>query len=95
MPESPHRVRRAVVAAFAAAALVTGGVAAQAPFAAAAPEYPFDGPGAGGGKSTPQDRQAEKAEKLGGGVAEDVIDLVTGIVKCGINIATDSVGCPI
>uniref|UniRef100_UPI00245788E8 hypothetical protein n=1 Tax=Nocardia brasiliensis TaxID=37326 RepID=UPI00245788E8 len=41
------------------------------------------------------DKQADKAEKLGGTVTTKVIDLVTGIVKCGLNIASPSVKCSI
>uniref|UniRef100_UPI002453E499 hypothetical protein n=1 Tax=Nocardia brasiliensis TaxID=37326 RepID=UPI002453E499 len=41
------------------------------------------------------DKKADKAEKLGGTVTTKVIDLVTGIVKCGLNIASPSVKCSI
>ncbi|GGK46026.1 hypothetical protein [Nocardia camponoti] len=69
-----------------------------APSAPAAPgDYPLNSQGTQ--RNTPQqqpgagNRQSEKVEKLGGGVATEVIDLVTGIIKCGLNLATDSVPC--
>ncbi|MFE1595955.1 hypothetical protein [Nocardia sp. NPDC058705] len=61
------------------------------------PDYPLNGQGTtprNSPKTAPEtDERAEKSEKLGGGVATEVIDLVTGIIKCGLNIATDSVPC--
>ncbi len=40
-----------------------------------------------------KDERADKAEKLGGGVAGKVIDLTSSIVKCVLNIVTPSVKC--
>ncbi|WP_330228854.1 hypothetical protein OHA40_22460 [Nocardia sp. NBC_00508] len=37
--------------------------------------------------------QSEKAEKLGGNLTTKLIDLVAGVIKCGLNIATPSVKC--
>ncbi|MEV6214146.1 hypothetical protein [Nocardia sp. NPDC051833] len=78
-------------------------VTAIPPVAPSAPTDPSDFPlnGPGTTKNSPQAapekdekaEKAEKAEKLGGGVATVLIDLATGIVKCGLNIATDAVKC--
>ncbi|TCJ99614.1 hypothetical protein [Nocardia alba] len=91
-----------------AALMITVGALAFAPTAAAVPQvvppshaepgdYPLNGQGTtpkNSPKTAPEtDERAEKAEKLGGGVATEVIDLITGIIKCGLNIATDSVPC--
>lgn len=83
--------------AFAAPATAIPPVAPSAP--ADPSDYPLNGPGTQ--KNSPQaapqkdetDEKAEKAEKLGGGVATELIDLATGIIKCSLNIATDSVPC--
>ncbi|MFI6221330.1 hypothetical protein ACIBEH_12325 [Nocardia salmonicida] len=98
---------RSTIAALSGALVITFGAAAMAP-AIAAPQvvppshaepgdYPLNGQGATpktSPKTTPEtDERAEKSEKLGGGVATEVIDLITGIIKCGLNIATDSVPC--
>jgi len=37
----------------------------------------------------------DKAENFGGSVFTEVIDLSTGILKCGLNLVTDSVPCPL
>ncbi|MFC4125360.1 hypothetical protein [Nocardia rhizosphaerae] len=71
------------------------------PVAPTHPTEPGDFPLNGNGtapKNSPQaaperDEKAEKAEKLGGGVVTELIDLATGVIKCGLNIATDSVPC--
>ncbi|MFD4456467.1 hypothetical protein [Nocardia sp. NPDC058480] len=98
---------RSTIAALSGALLITFGAAALAP-ATAAPQvvppsqaepgdYPLNGQGAtprsSPGTTPGTDQSSDKAEKLGGGVATEVIDLVTGIIKCGLNIATDSVPC--
>ncbi|MFE3541781.1 hypothetical protein ACFXK0_02280 [Nocardia sp. NPDC059177] len=82
--------------AFAAPATAIPPVAPSAPTAPG--DYPLNGQGTP--KNSPQQHteperseEAEKAEKLGGGLATEVIDLVTGVIKCGLNIATDSVPC--
>ncbi|WP_218020070.1 hypothetical protein [Nocardia anaemiae] len=106
-----------IVTLFAVLPLTNGPVALLAPTATAAPssplvidvnDFPFDehvhddGPKK---NNTPtKDEKADKAEKLGGGVAgkvidlgggvaRKVIDLGGGIAKCALNIVTDSVKC--
>ncbi len=75
--------------------------AAIPPVAPSAPTEPGDYPLNGQGtspKNAPgaeKNEQAEKTENLGGGLATEIIDLVTGAIKCGLNIATDSVPCPL
>ncbi|MFC4375240.1 hypothetical protein ACFO5K_14165 [Nocardia halotolerans] len=99
---------RSTIATLTGALLLTfGGVAVAAPVTAVPPmaptaptepgDYPLNGQGSTP-KDTPRaapetDERAEKAERLGGGVATEVIDLFTGVIKCGLNIATDSVPC--
>ncbi|QBS41000.1 hypothetical protein [Nocardia sp. CS682] len=100
-----QRVRTVIVALLGTLALSLGAVALQAPTATAAPptatqiDFPFDGLGKDDAPSTPNapktDDKAGKAEKLGGTVTSKVIDLVTGIVKCGLNIASPAVKCSI
>lgn len=98
---------RSTIATLSGALVLTFGAVAFAapataipPVAPSAPTDPGDYPlnGQGTPKNSPQaapeqDEKAEKAEKLGGGVATELIDLATGIIKCGLNIATDSVPC--
>ncbi|MFD0363759.1 hypothetical protein ACFQZZ_20110 [Nocardia sp. GCM10030253] len=99
-------VRTMIVSLFGALVLALGSVALHAPTAAGAPDrpsvtqigdFPFDGQGiddAPSKEGTPKkDERAEKAEKLGGGVTSKVIDLITGVIKCGLNIVTPSVKC--
>lgn len=95
-----QRVRTVIVALLGTCAVAVGAFALQAPMATAAPiatqvDFPFDGLGADDGTpSTPKpDEQGKKAEKLGGTVTTEVIDLVTGIVKCGLNMASPAVKC--
>ncbi|WP_040781815.1 hypothetical protein [Nocardia pneumoniae] len=40
-----------------------------------------------------KDEKAEKTEKLGGTLTTKIIDLLAGVIKCGLNIATPSVKC--
>ncbi|MFQ6391863.1 hypothetical protein ACLMAJ_00270 [Nocardia sp. KC 131] len=99
-------LRTMIVSLFGALVLALGSVALQAPTAAAAPDrpsvtqigdFPFDGQGTDDAPSkegTPKkDERADKAEKLGGGLTTKVIDLITGTIKCGLNIAVPSVKC--
>ncbi|WP_328405322.1 hypothetical protein [Nocardia sp. NBC_00403] len=99
-------LRTMIVSLFGALVLAFGSVALQAPAAAAAPnspsvtqiaDFPFDGLGADDapskGSTQTKDEKADKAEKLGGGVTTKIIDLITGIIKCGLNIVTASVKC--
>ncbi|WP_378733529.1 hypothetical protein [Nocardia brasiliensis] len=100
-----QRVRIMIVALLGTLALALGAMALPAPTATAAPptaaeiDFPFDGLGKDDAPSTPNAPKSNdpsgKAEKLGGTVTTRVIDLVTGIVKCGLNIATPSVKCSI
>ncbi len=60
--------------------------------------YPFDFDGNGndspaGQGMFEQDQKSEKTEKLGGTLTTKLIDLVAGVIKCGLNIATPSVKC--
>ncbi|MEU7628484.1 hypothetical protein AB0C34_00670 [Nocardia sp. NPDC049220] len=101
-----QRLRTMIVALFGAVVLALGSMTLLGPQAAAAPntpsltqvsDYPFAGEGThgaqSGGSSSKKDDSSEKAEKLGGNVTTKVIDLITGIIKCGLNIATPSVKC--
>lgn len=101
-----QRLRTMIVALFGVLLLALAPVALLAPTASANPngprvtevgDFPFDGQGTDDGpkrNGTPKkDEKADKAEKLGGGVAGRVIDLVGGIAKCALNIATPSVRC--
>ncbi|MFX0575547.1 hypothetical protein [Nocardia nepalensis] len=112
-----QRLRTVIVALFGVLLLALGPVALLAPTATAAPggpavtevkDFPFDGQGVDDAPkrngNPKKDEKAEKAEKLGGGVAGKVIDLSSGaagkvidlagsIAKCVLNIATDSVKC--
>ncbi|GAA5041493.1 hypothetical protein [Nocardia callitridis] len=93
MPAQP-RLRSMIVALLGALVLALGSGLLGAPNALADNGYPFDGQDSPGTQHAPKgDDQADKAEKLGGNVLNEVIDLATGIVKCGLNIATDSVPC--
>ncbi|MFI9509433.1 hypothetical protein [Nocardia sp. NPDC052566] len=100
--------RQRVVALMGTLVLAFGPVALQAPMAAANPDipsatqindFPFDGKGLDDTPSQPPngkpkpDERGDKAEKLGGGVVTKVIDLVAGITKCALNIASPSVKC--
>ncbi|MGW4634204.1 hypothetical protein [Nocardia sp. NPDC004415] len=98
---------RSTIATLSGALVLTFGAVAFAapataipPVAPSSPTEPGDYPlnGQGTPKNSPQasperSEEADKAEKLGGGVATELIDLATGIIKCGLNIATDSVPC--
>ncbi|BDT96180.1 MULTISPECIES: hypothetical protein [Nocardia] len=93
-----QRVRTVIVALSGALVLALGSVTLLAPEAAAAPDnapvvhvsdsvFDFDGQG------SKSDDKAGKAEKLSGNVTTKLIDLVAGIIKCGLNIASPSVKC--
>ncbi|MEV6555346.1 hypothetical protein AB0M22_06505 [Nocardia sp. NPDC051756] len=97
-----QRVRTVIVALLGAFAVALGAVTLAAPAAVATPivtqvDFPFDGLGTDDAPSTPSapkaDDKGKKAENLGGTVTNKVIDLVTGIVKCGLNIASPAVKC--
>ncbi|MET9290260.1 hypothetical protein [Nocardia beijingensis] len=93
-----QRLRTVIVALFGTLVVALGSVTLLAPEAAAAPDSPqvtqvsdsvfdFDGQG------SKTDDKAGKAEKLSGNVTTKLIDLVAGIIKCGLNIASPSVKC--
>ncbi|UAK35009.1 hypothetical protein K8O92_14990 [Nocardia asteroides] len=98
-----QRMRTMIVALFGALVLALGSVTLLAPVAAAAPGTPpvthvdddsvFDFDGNGGSDDDDDDDRAEKTEKLSGNVTTKLIDLVAGIIKCGLNIASPSVKC--
>ncbi|MFR9751198.1 hypothetical protein ACL02S_09190 [Nocardia sp. 004] len=85
------------------ALLTLGSVTLFAPTVTAAPRTPqtdgfsFDDRHSQDTPADPDDqehdRRAEKTEELGGRLATEIIDLVTGVIKCGLNIATPSVHC--
>ncbi|MBF6471343.1 MULTISPECIES: hypothetical protein [Nocardia] len=96
-----QRLRTVIVALSGALVLALGSVTLLAPEVAAAPNtspvtqvsdsvFDFDGDGQG---SKSGDDKAGKAEKLSGNVTTKLIDLVAGIIKCGLNIASPSVKC--
>ncbi|MGK8489821.1 hypothetical protein [Nocardia asiatica] len=98
MMSTNQRLRTVIVALSGALFLALGSVTLLAPEAAAAPHTPpvthvsdsvfdFDGQG------SKSDDKADKAEKLSGNVTTKLIDLVAGIIKCGLNIASPSVRC--
>ncbi|MBH0775741.1 hypothetical protein [Nocardia bovistercoris] len=91
----PRTVTVALIGAavFGLGATITATPAVAAPYAPAPAWFdgPFTGPNAA--QDPQRDQRAQKAEDLGGTVVSEVIDLVTGVVTCGINIATDSVKC--
>ncbi|MEU1550780.1 hypothetical protein [Nocardia sp. NPDC005745] len=93
-----QRVRTVIVALSGVLVLALGPVTLLAPEAAAAPGtspgtqvsdsvFDFDGQG------SKSDDKSGKAEKLSGNVTTKLIDLVAGIIKCGLNIASPSVKC--
>ncbi|MBL1076271.1 hypothetical protein JK358_17880 [Nocardia sp. 2] len=102
---SPHqRFRIGVVAVSGALLLALGSGPLTVATANAAPEvvsvvpaknpnYPLapDAPGS----EQKKDKNQEKAESLGGGVATKVIDTVAGLLKCGLNFALPSVKCSV
>lgn len=107
---SPREPLRTVFFAVSAAvALTTGPALLTAPVAHAAPsaEYPFSGEEDeedGEEEESPDSEQtpenglaehAERAERAGGGVATEIIDLSAGILKCGLSIVTEEIDCPL
>ncbi|MEV6069407.1 hypothetical protein AB0L82_22920 [Nocardia sp. NPDC052001] len=91
---SNQRFRTGIVAVSGALLLALAGpmTMATATAAPANPNYPL-----GPDPSTPgqqqKDEKPEKAGKLGGTVTTKVIDLATGVLKCGLNIALPAVKC--
>ncbi|WP_306360140.1 hypothetical protein [Nocardia sp. CC227C] len=74
-----------------AAAHAAPGVVLTAP---ANPNYPLGSdPGPSG--EPKKDKNIEKAENLGGGLATKVIDTIAGVTKCGISFALPSVKCKV
>ncbi len=102
------RVRSLIVAVTGAALLPLGvGLLTSAPANAAPvqavsapnPNFPLGGGDAeqpGKPEKNPQtekDPRAERAEKLGGATATDIIDMSAHLLKCGLNIAAPTVKC--
>ncbi|WP_459547707.1 hypothetical protein [Nocardia sp. X0981] len=96
----------AAVALTAGPALLT----APAVHAAPPAEYPLSGEeddegdgGDGGGRSQDSEHtlenglaeHGERAERAGGGIVTEVIDLSADILKCGLSIATEEIDCPL
>ncbi|MFE7746442.1 hypothetical protein [Nocardia sp. NPDC057455] len=89
-----QRVRTVIVALSGVLVLALAPVTLLAQEAAASPVtqvsdsvFDFDGQG------SKSDDKSGKAEKLSGNVTTKLIDLVAGIIKCGLNIASPSVKC--
>ncbi|NNH69670.1 hypothetical protein HLB23_07285 [Nocardia uniformis] len=58
------------------------------------PNYPM-GTDPGPSGEPKKDRNVEKAEGLGGGLATKIIDTVAGVTKCGLSFALPSVKCSV
>lgn len=74
-------------------------VAAPAP-RAAEPEFPFQGDGENSdtendSEAPERDTPGKRAEKTVGGVVTELIDFSADLTKCGLNIATPNVECPL
>lgn len=75
----------------AATAYAAPGVVLTAP---ANPNYPLGSdPGPSG--EPKKDKNAEKAEGIGGGLATKVIDTIAGVTKCGLSFALPSMKCSV
>lgn len=97
---SPRKpLRTAFFAVSAAAALTVAPALLTTPFAApayAAPaEYPLGGEDGATKDGKPENDPAERAEKAGGGILSETIDLSADLLKCGLSIATPAVKCPL
>lgn len=102
---SPRKPLRIVFVAVSAAAALTVAPALlttsfTAPVAAAAPgEYPLSGtedsPDKKKNEEKAEDGPAERAEKAGGGILSESIDLSADVLKCGLSIATPAISCPL
>lgn len=103
---SPRKPLRTVFFAVSAAvALTTGPALLTAPAVRAAPpaEYPLSEDGEEEEEeteraNTPENglaEHAERAERAGGGIATEIIDLSADMLKCGLSIATETVSCPL
>lgn len=94
-----QRLRTMTIVVFGALLLLapTATATPGGPLATEIGDFPFDAQASDDApkrNGTPkQDERADKAEKLGGGVAGKVIDLAGSIAKCLLNIATPSVKC--
>ncbi|UGT38529.1 hypothetical protein LTV02_20460 [Nocardia yamanashiensis] len=98
---SHRRIRSIVVIGAVIAALGAGPLTLATATAAPgieipvkAPEYPL-GPESSAPGEQKQDKNAEKAEKVGSGVATKAIDTTAGLIKCGLNFVLPSVKCSI
>ncbi|MFC9894049.1 hypothetical protein ACFVMC_10180 [Nocardia sp. NPDC127579] len=89
--KSQHRlVTRCLVAALGATALTLGPLAAPALADPVVIQVEVPGQQA---ESKPEARKPEKAEKMGGGLVNKMIDLGAGVIKCGFSLATETVPC--
>ncbi|MFF0491792.1 hypothetical protein ACWDSJ_30885 [Nocardia sp. NPDC003482] len=82
-----HRVRTMIVAVSGGVILLLGCATATADS-----NYPL-GSGPGRAAQDGPNKQAEKAEKYGGGATSKLVDLGASIVRCGLNVAVPSVRC--
>lgn len=97
---SPRKPLRTVFVAVSAAAALTVAPALltslAAPAAYAAPsEYPLGGEEGSTKDRGPENGLAERAEKAGGGILSETIDLSADLLKCGLSIATPAINCPL
>ncbi|MFI5777757.1 hypothetical protein [Nocardia sp. NPDC051570] len=82
-----HRFRTMIVAVSGGALLVLGSGAA-----AADSNYPMGGGGPDRAAQEPG-KQAERAEKFGGGLSTKLVDLGGSVLKCGLSVAVSTVKC--
>lgn len=97
-PRKPLRTVFVAVSATAALtvapALLTTSLAAPAAYAAPG-EYPLGGEEGATDEKETENGLAERAEKAGGGILTETIDLSADLLKCGLSIATPAVKCPL
>ncbi|WP_280489137.1 hypothetical protein [Nocardia carnea] len=98
---SPRKPLRTVFVAVSAAAaltvapaLLTSSLAVPAAYAAPS-EYPLGGEKGSTDEGESENGPAERAEKAGGGILSETIDLSADLLKCGLSIATPAVSCPL
>lgn len=104
----PLRPLRTVLVVLSGTLLVTvGPLAFSAPTAVAAPdpqaeesEFPFQGDGTNNEaendtEAPERDDPSKRAERTVGGVVTELIDFSADLTKCGLNIATPNVECPL
>lgn len=101
---SPHQPVRTFVVAVFGAAILASGAGFTAATASATPDIVLTAPGnpnypmgtdPGPSGEPKKDKNAEKAEGLGGGLATKVIDTIAGVAKCGLSFALPSMKCSV